>query len=61
MAFVSIFLAACQTATNSGDGVGYKRLTPSTATSKFIVKNDERFARQVVAHNRQCAKDAGCK
>ena len=61
MGFALTFLGACQTATSLSDGTGYKRLNPSGATSKFILRNDVPFARQVTAHNRQCAKDAGCK
>ena len=56
-----IFLAGCQTATNSGDGVGYKSLSPNAETSKFILRSDVPFARQIAAHNRQCGKDPGCR
>lgn len=42
------------------DGSGYKKLTPNASTRCHILANDVPFARQVTAHNRQCAKDAGC-
>ncbi|UES40923.1 hypothetical protein [Roseibium aggregatum] len=43
------------------DGLGYKRMTPSPNTFKFLLANDEAFAKQLAAHNRQCDKDAGCE
>lgn len=45
----------------ANDGAGYARLTPSPETRSFIVAHDEAFARQVVAHNTQCAHDALCR
>jgi len=43
------------------DGAGYAALTPAPQTAAWIVNNDARFARQVVAHNMQCGKDAFCR
>ena len=50
----------CQTP-GANDGIGYKRLTPNAGTRGYIIANDLPFARQVAAHNRQCAKDKGCQ
>lgn len=52
-------LAGCNA--TSGNGAGYERLTPSPATARTISRNDTRFARQVVAHNRKCAGDPACR
>lgn len=53
--------AACGATGVAGDGVGYARLTPAAATRTFIIANDRAFAKQVAAHNAQCAKDEGCR
>lgn len=53
-------VAGCQS-TGASDGTGYKRLTPNAGTRSYIIANDLPFARQVAAHNRQCAKDDGCQ
>jgi len=36
-------------------------MTPGPETRRFIIANDRPFAEEVAAHNRQCAKDAGCR
>lgn len=54
-------LAGCGTTYNTTDGTGYKKLTPNASTRQHILKHDLPFAKQVAGHNRQCAKDAGCK
>lgn len=58
-----VALAGCQGAPPASvvDGSGFEMLTPSPATRKFIVANDLPFARQVVAHNETCARQAGCR
>ncbi|BCH59209.1 hypothetical protein RvVAR0630_18330 [Agrobacterium vitis] len=53
--------AGCGTTGSVNDGAGYAALTPAPETAAWIVNHDERFARQVVAHNMQCAKDELCR
>lgn len=53
-------LAGCSSTMNASDGAGYSRLTMKPETRNFVVRNDEPFARQVVAHNEQCARDPLC-
>lgn len=36
-------------------------MTPNASTRTFVLSNDRMFAKQVAAHNAQCAKDKGCK
>ena len=54
-------LAGCGATVGASDGAGYARLTPSAATRAVIVAEDEAFARQVAAHNRQCGTDPLCR
>ncbi|MBO6755770.1 MAG: hypothetical protein JJ902_05555 [Roseibium sp.] len=42
------------------DGLGYRQLLPNAAVRSCIVEQDRAFARELVAHNIQCMKDAGC-
>ena len=54
-------LAGCGATGSANDGAGYARLTPNAATRAHIVAEDQAFARQVVAHNRQCGTDPLCR
>lgn len=54
-------LAGCGSTGIAPDGAGYARLTPNAESRVFILDNDDAFARQVAAHNAQCARDAGCR
>ena len=54
-------LAACAKIPVTTGGVGYKNLTPSSDTVKYIVGNDRQFANQVASHNRFCKQDKDCK
>ena len=56
---VSFALSACQTPAAT-EGAGYELLTPAPDTARYIVANDEPFARQVASHNRQCREDSLC-
>jgi len=56
----SFALTACQT-TAPTEGAGYELLTPAPDTARYIVANDEPFARQVAAHNRFCRQSAACR
>lgn len=54
-------LAACSQAASVSDGSGFEALTPSAGTRAYIVANDRPFAEQVIAHNRTCQTQPGCR
>ena len=54
-------LAACTSTTTVNSGAGFERLSPSSASRSFIIKNDRPFAEQVAAHNKTCDAQQACR
>ena len=47
----ALFLAACTQTVPASECDGWRKLTPSSPTRAFIIKNDRPFAEQVAGHN----------
>lgn len=43
------------------EGLGYRKIELSKSSISYLLKNDEGAARQIAAHNLQCASDIGCE
>ena len=50
----------CGVTGSVNDGAGYSRIVVTPATRSYLITNDEATAKQIVAHNAQCARDKLC-